>query len=203
MPAFQCETIACTKEVVHAEGWNNDAGYRLWCSAHVPRIGHGLNCGETCRELVRAVKAEVDALTQYGKDEQKRAALCCDSPGCQSRVDHAEKWNDRRGYRLWCAGHVPWRAHEPTCGEECKNLLRKVLGRPSREEEEKKQRDLEHFAAIGRETYRLWHRASVERHSSARLGTDIDKLMCWGSEEERERRRKETEDAEIRRYWVE
>ena len=136
----------------------------------------------------------------------------CNVWNCTRSAVHAELWADSIGYRLWCEEHVPRVGHRPVCGETCSELLKTIavikgdtpwphdVGRKLRESEER-------HAAIGREVLRLWQRATAERHSKQRLGDDIDNLMCWGTEAEREARRlareKATEYAEISRYWAE
>jgi len=49
------------------------------------------------------------------------------------------------------------------------------------------------FESIGREVVRLWQRAAKERHSKAQFGDDVDMLLCWGAEVEREQARRKRE----------
>jgi hypothetical protein len=45
------------------------------------------------------------------------------------------------------------------------------------------------FEAIGREVVRLWERAQQEKHSLTQLGRDVDRLLCFGPEAERQARK--------------
>jgi len=53
------------------------------------------------------------------------------------------------------------------------------------------------FESIGREVVRLWQRAAAEKRSKAQFGDEIDMLLTWGAEVEREqaRRKREAEEA--------
>jgi hypothetical protein len=135
---------------------------------------------------------------EYPKRRADVTLLTCEVPGCRGIVSHAEHWNNTRGYRLWCYSHTPWSGHFSNCADECSDLLLKLKA------DAHVERDAAaHHEAIGREVLRLWQRASVEHHSKERLGDDVDKLMCWGTEAEREARRQAISDAEIRKFWAE
>ena len=49
--------------------------------------------------------------------------------------------------------------------------------------------DSQKYEEIGREVERLWQRAAQESHSLTTLGRDVDRLMCFGPEAERDARR--------------
>ena len=54
------------------------------------------------------------------------------------------------------------------------------------------------FETIGRVVVRLWQRAAAEKRSKAQFGDEVDILVSWGAEIEREQARRKR-DAEAAR----